>query len=832
MRKWARPLARYLRACFQKAHQNTDMIRRSPKLTSFRTTPIATALAICLFSTSTNTVMANKSPIAIGTFTDFQTKGVIKGKVSTSDGLPAEYSTVQIAGGASIRVDKNGLYTFDNLEAGTYKLTVTFVGQEPQEKTVTLQPGESATVDFTLSKSAKALNEVLIIGDKYSISSRKKSNSIARLPLGNLENPQVYSVVDKELIREQAALTLDEAFRNVPGAAPAKTGAGIPAFFSRGFTTSDNLRNGMATFIRTTIDLATVERVEAIKGPSGTLFGASMISFGGLVNYITKKPFDHLGGEISYMQGSYDLSRLTADFNTPVNEDKSLLFRVNMAYQKENNFQDQGHGTTFMIAPSLSYKVDDRLTLRLDADMQNFKGTSSSAWIVGNNVNVKSYDQLKLGYKRSLIDNSFTGRQASNNIFAQAEYKISDSWTSTTNYAWGTGEYNDLYYFNLTWVNDTTVARGIGVHSPDKLGRKHVQQNFTGDFKIGNMRNRLVVGLDYLGQYRNLKYYFLNLDTVNTVTPPVKDIRVQQVDDRLAATNAPLSLNKQYVYGAYFSDVLNITDYLLVMASLRVDHFVNKGNTNNLTQVVSGAYEQTAFSPKFGIVYQPVKNQVAIFANYMNGFKNVANGPQPPNGAVSEFKPQEANQLEGGVKLDLLRGKLNATISYYDIQVTNSIRPDLTNPAYSVQDGTQESKGVEVEVLGNPFPGFNFVSNYGYNENKFKKAAASIVGKSAAGTPKHVGNIWVSYSILKGNVKGLGFGAGAMYVSDAYYSTANTFILPSYTVIDATIFYNKPKYRLSVKANNLTDEKYWVSDGFYARPQKSANFLVSIAYKF
>lgn len=807
------------------------MISFSPKLTSYRTANIAAALAICLFGTSAPAVMANENHISISTLTDFQTKGIIKGKVVTSDGQPAEYSTVQIAGGASVRVDKNGSFAFENLEAGTYKLTVTFIGQEPQEKTVTLQPGETAVVDFTLAKSAQALNEVLIVGDKYSISSRKKSNNIARLPLGNLENPQVYSVIDKELIREQVALTLDEAFRNVPGAAPSKTGAGIPAFFSRGFTTSDNLRNGMATFIRTTIDLATVERVEAIKGPSSTLFGASMVSFGGLVNYITKKPYDHPGGEISYMQGSYDLSRITADFNTPVNDDKSLLFRVNMAYQKENNFQDQGHGTTFILAPSISYKVDDRLTLRLDADMQSFRGTSSSAWIVGNAVNVKSYDQLKLGYKRSLIDNSFTGRQASNNIFAQAEYKLSNSWTSTTNYAWATGEYNDLYYFNLTWLTDTTVARGIGVHSPDKLGRKHVQQNFTGDFKIGNMSNRLVVGLDYMGQYRNLKYYFLNLDTVNTVRPPVKDIRVQQVDDRLAATNAPLSMNKQYTYSAYFSDVLNITDYLLVMASLRVDHFVNKGNTNNLTQVTTGNYEQTALSPKFGIVYQPVKNQVAVFANYMNGLKNVANVTQP-NGTVSEFKPQQANQWEGGVKLDLMRGKLNATISYYDIQVTNSTRPDVANPTYTVQDGTQQSKGVEVEVIGNPFPGFNFVSNYGYNENKFKKAAASIIGKSAAGTPEHVGNIWVSYSILKGEVKGLGIGAGVMYVSDAYYNTTNTFTLPEYTVVDATVFYNKPRYRLSVKANNLTNEKYWVSDGFYARPQKSSNFLVSIAYKF
>jgi iron complex outermembrane receptor protein len=766
-----------------------------------------------------------------GMGTVFQTQGIIKGTVTTSDGLPAEYATVVLNGEKGAHVDKQGFFQFNNLLAGTYELTVTFTGQEPQQRTITLQGAETQTIDIVLAASSLALNEVLIVGDKYTIAARKQSDNVARMPLEYLENPQVYNVIDKALIQEQMSLTLDESFRNVPGAAPAKTGAGIPAFFSRGFQTSDNLRNGMATFIRTTIDLATVERVETIKGPSSTLFGATMVSFGGLVNYVTKKPYDHIGGEVSYMQGSYDLSRLTADFNSPVNEDKSLLFRVNMAYQKENTFQDQGHGTTFMIAPGISYKASDRLTLRLDADMQTYKGTSSTAWIVRPGINVNSYDKLQIDYKRSLIDNSFTSTMYSNNIFAQAEYKISEHWTSTTNYAWATGGYNDMYYFNLTWLSDTTVARGIGVHAPDKLGRKHVQQNFTGDFMIGNMRNRFVAGLDYIDQYRNLKYNFLNLDTVKT-TGTIKDVRVQQVNDRLAATAAPETLSRQLTYGAYFSDVLNLTENLLVMASLRIDRFVGKGTKNNLTQITTGVYEQTALSPKFGIVYQPVKEKVALFANYMNGFKNVADATQP-DGTVRTFKPQQANQWEGGVKLDLFNSKLGATLSYYDIQVTNSTRPEVINgQTFTVQDGTQESKGLEVEIIGNPFPGFNFVSGYGYNKNKFTKAAVALEGKRAVGTPEHVGNIWLSYTLLKSSWKGIGIAGGVMYVSDAFYDNINTFTLPSYTVVDASLFYDTPKYRLAFKANNVTGEKYWVSDGFYARPQKTSNFLASVTVKF
>jgi iron complex outermembrane receptor protein len=755
--------------------------------------------------------------------------GTITGKVTTSDGQPGEFATVTLNDKSHVRVGKEGTYRFDNLMAGTYTVTVSFQGQVSQTKTIVLKQDETATVDFALTLRTRELNEVVIVGNKYSVTARKKSNYAARLPLEYLENPQVYNVVDKELIKEQMALTLEESFRNIPGAAPAKTGAGMPAFFSRGFLTTDNLRNGMATYLRTGIDLTSVERVETMKGPSSTLFGGILVSYGGLVNYVTKKPYSTFGGEVGYTTGSFELNRITADINTPVNDDKTVLFRVNVAAQNRNDWQDQGHGTTFVVAPSVSYQVNEKLILRLDADMQNYKGTSNTGWFVNPTVTNQSFDQFKLGYKRSLIDNSFIGHQTSRNVFAQAEYKVSSEWTSQTNYAWGSGEYNDLLYFNQVWITDTSVKRDIGVFSPDKVGRKHFQQNFTGDFLIGGLRNRLVVGVDYMSQYRNYKYNSLTLDTVNVNAAAIKDVRVQQVETRLAQLPTAPVMMKQNAYGAYFSDVLNITSRLMVMASLRIDYFDNKGTTNNLTHATTGTFSQTALSPKFGVVYQPVAEKVALFANYMNGFKNEGDVVQPDGNTVS-FKPQQAAQWEGGVKLDLLHNKLSATISYYDIQVSKIKR---TSPdGFIVQDGKQQSKGVEVEVIGNPFPGFNVVSGYGYNENKYTQSNANVLGKRGIGTPEHVGNIWASYSLLSGKCKGLGIGAGVIYVSDAFFNATNTFSMPAYTVVDATVFYNLPKIRISVKMNNITDEKYWISDGFYSRPQPPVNFLASIGFKF
>jgi iron complex outermembrane receptor protein len=72
-----------------------------------------------------------------------------------------------------------------------------------------------------------------------------------------------------------------------------------------------------------TLDPAGIETIEAIKGPSGTLYGGSVISYGGLINVITKKPYNYFGGEVNYINGSYGLNRISADVNTPLS--KSLL---------------------------------------------------------------------------------------------------------------------------------------------------------------------------------------------------------------------------------------------------------------------------------------------------------------------------------------------------------------------------------------------------------------------------------------------------------------------------------------------------------------------------
>jgi len=341
--------------------------------------------------------------------------------------------------------------------------------------------------------------------------------------------------------------------------------------------------------------------------------------------------------------------------------------------------------------------------------------------------------------------------------------------------------------------------------------------------------------VEYYDQKSNNTNVTVSMPLINYKTPGAayNNFTPEKVSALIAATAPKASdyvQNHQSSYAAYVSDVFNITDRLNAMASIRIDRFVNKGAYTPADGKTTGNFSQTAWSPKLGLVYQVVKDQVSLFGNYMNGFNNVT--------AISfdntPFKPQYANQWEAGVKVDAWDHKISSTVSYYDISVTNTTMDDPAHAGFSTQAGTQLSKGIEAEVIANPFAGFNIVGGFAYNNSKITNAAAGtgLQGlRPAASGPARLANLWMSYRITHGKVQGLGLGVGGNYGSSSYQTNTATFkfTIPSYTTVDATAFYDQPRYRIGVKVDNLTNEKYW---SFRLAPQNPTRYTLSLNLKF
>jgi len=431
--------------------------------------------------------------------------------------------------------------------------------------------------------------------------------------------------------------------------------------------------------------------------------------------------------------------------------------------------------------------------------------------------------ELGINFKRSFTTNDITMETPTVNIFAQATYKISSGWTSQTIISRSTRQSNGYYsYVMFLGASDTLLSRYIARQSATG-STTGVQQNFTGDFQIGYMRNRMVVGLDYLNnETHNNNSSYIVFDQVNSINrkdPRYGQITKEAVDGKLALSGGgSKSATKGNTYSAYISDVLNITPKLLAMASLRVDYFDNLGSFNYLTDTVTGKFSQTSVSPKFGLVYQIVQEKISVFGNYMNGFRNVAPVVQPLADINGTFKPQQANQWEGGVKLDVFQHKLSVTASYYDLLVNNSTRSESVvrnGQTYNitVQDGSQKSKGFELDAISTPVTGMNVVAGYSYNSSKMVAADKSIEGRRPVGAgPEQLANLWVSYTSPFGKLKGFGIGFGGNYASENVITNSlatGIFTLPSYTILNGSVFYNVRGYRVALKLDNIANKEYY-----------------------
>lgn len=749
----------------------------------------------------------------------------LKGKVLSADGKPAPGVTIGLKGTRYYTVtSEKGLFEI-KAPAGNYTLTVSFIGAKSLEQAVVITDNTFTDLPaIKLEETASSLGEVVVVGNQYRVAD-KESEYVSKMQLRNLENPQVYSVASRALLQEQAIVDYVSAVKAIPGVSGALIRPGYNSWvYLRGFVASDNFRDGMYVDQGVNADPVNTERMEVIKGPSGTLFGSNGVSYGGLINRVTKKPFDRRAGEIDANLGSFGYSRLTVDANTPLNDDKTALFRINAAGSWDNGFQDYGYKKTFTIAPSFSYKLDDRTDVLFSTEFLNMKA-NSPVRLRGINVpGVTSFDELKRDYFKSYGSNKLNGTFNIRSFYTRVTHRFSDAWKLDVNVNYSDYNYEIGNIF-LSFQKDS-LWRYYGAFS-NATKSLAIQPNLTGDFKIGKLRNRLLVGLDYL--HRDTRYSPLGntvlidgLDYTKSFVPPINAAKVLADGEAAAVT----TLSKPVNYAAYVTDVISLTERLNVMLSLRLDYFDNKKGTEILeTGEISGNYDQTSLSPKFGATYEIIKNKVSLFANYQSGFNNVYG--QDAFGI--SFKPETARQAEGGVKMELLNGRLSSTVNYYNIHVDNVVRQDPGNPALSIQDGTQKSEGVEAEVTGTVLPGLNVVAGYAYNDIHFVKTDKGFEGKRPGGPPAHAANLWVSYSFVKGRLNGLGAGFGGNYASSAFWDDLNTIRVPGYTILNAVVFYNTKRYRFSVKADNLSDQRYWDASG---NPQMPRRLILGIAFKF
>ena len=723
----------------------------------------------------------------------------------------------------------------------------------------------------------------------------KTSTDANKMPLGYLETPQVYNSVSNVVLEKQIATNIEDAMRNIVGVsklwdATGRTDGGS-FFASRGFYTSTKARNGLSNIASTNIDMANIERVEVVKGPSATLFGSIITSYGGVINRITKQPFLANRTSVNLAAGTQGFYRVSADANVVLDKKKTWAARLNAAGQSQESWQDQGVQNSYLVAPAISYQPNDRLSVSLEAEFLGSKGNSNggshvffltpsfinqslSGALLAQGMPEQSVHQLmslapktfadaygtnrvenlKLDYNRSYLNNDvkFTSRTGS--FFGDVSYKMSKHWNSQTSITFSrtTNEgYMGYQYllpnYLLNFIQSLPTGNpSFGAAGHDYLARMvwephgsasnfEVQQNFVSDYSFSNgMRNRAVVGLDFANFNSDIRYKRFYGSLAGLPFPDLFDVVASHGEvsgyDNFNLTN----IDKAYATNtsAGLDYVYNnhiYSAYLNDIFNINEHIILNAGlRLDHFSQ--KEGYQQTTLAPKFGVVVSPVKDVLGFFANYQNGFTN-QNGVDVTG---KTFKPEEAFQWEGGLKYNLWDGKITGSVSYYHILVKNIVRGDVNNPLYNIQDGEQRSKGIEVEILTTPFRGWTIVAGYAHNNSKFAKADADVEGRRPQGAgPADALNFWTNYTFTSTMLKGVGAGISANYSGEVASINTNTdgeLLVPAYTLLGAHVTYEQPRWKAGLRINNLTDEKYWMGWSNMI-PQRPRQLTVTLGLK-
>jgi outer membrane receptor protein involved in Fe transport len=256
----------------------------------------------------------------------------VSGSVADTSGAVVPGATVVLAGPAGSQTTVSGAegeYTFRNVAAGTYQVTVTLAGFAPATQSVTV-----AATNVTVPRVTLALGT---LGETVVVSASRTDTALA-------DAPATMSVVTSETLASTPAQNYADLLRGVPGVNAVQLSARDINLTSRQATSTLSnselvLVDGRSVYLDffglvlwdfVPTNLADVKQVEVIRGPASAVWGANALT--GVVNIITKSPREQKGTTVSLSAGGF-----SRDAGSGVGKGAGGIFGANATYADAPN---------------------------------------------------------------------------------------------------------------------------------------------------------------------------------------------------------------------------------------------------------------------------------------------------------------------------------------------------------------------------------------------------------------------------------------------------------------------------------------------------------------
>jgi catecholate siderophore receptor len=612
-----------------------------------------------------------------------------------------------------------------------------------------------------------------------------------------IDIPQTINVVTREQLDDQSHHSLADVLRYVPGTTVGQGEGNRDQITLRGQnTTADFFLDGVRDDVQYYRGLYNIERVEILKGPYALIFGRG--GGGGIINRVQKSPKTEVftAGQVSVNSfGAYDFS---ADLNAPLNDMAAV--RLNAVYENLDSHRDFVGGERYAWNPYVAFKLGGDWNLGLSYEYVNDDRTTDRG-IPSIATGAGQPNRPLSGYR-----DQFFGVPGVNRTKLEAQIaklrldgKLADNlnFSSTLLY----GDY-DKIYINVFANGAATSQNGTVALSSysDPTTRENfiAQGNLVWDVNTGPLAHKILIGAEY-GDQKSANRRFngtLSSGSLNLANPVFPTVAFN--------TLARDTVSDVEFFSAYVQDQMSIGEYVDVVAGLRYDSFDIQGV--DLFPAVDRPFarKDDKISPRLGLIFKPQEN-VSLYGSYSQSFLP-RSGDQFLALSVTQenLAPEKFTNYELGAKWDI-RPNLNVTLALFQLDRSNATTPDPANPLASINVGKTRTKGVELSVAGRITPDWQLHGGYSYQDAALAGNDLVRLGQ----VPKHQASLWNRYDFTDR----LAAGVGIIHQSSqfaAIRTTATTTRLPSFTRVDAAVFYDLSEaVQLQLNVENLFDTTYF-----------------------
>jgi len=623
-----------------------------------------------------------------------------------------------------------------------------------------------------------------------------KETGAAKIAIPLKDLPQSVAVVPSEVLRDQRALSLQDALKNVPGVAFSHGDGQRDQVAIRGFTAiADQYVDGFRDDGLYFRDLSNVERVEVIKGPAAVLYGRG--SSGGLINRVTKKPtVDLIGGTFTY--GSKGVARGEMDIGQ-FDPQTGVGFRVTGALEDSDSFRDQQFTKRVALAPSLllgegkdtsilvqvDYLKDRRLTdFGIPAINGKVVDVPRSTYYGAPNASQVDVSRSEVISQTLTLAHRFSNALSFRNGFRHYRYTL------------------DRHNTNATAVNAVaaTVTLSHGGILRDEDGWSN-QSELTHKFELGGMKHTVLYGFEIARQVKDADTVQSRVVAITPILAPVVP-RLSNADFTALSASSVSTFDTR---GLYVQDFIELGHGFKALLGVRHDWFDQK---SRLTIPVRATLERKdrKWSPRAGLVFQPDDAQ-SYYASWSTSFQ-----PSAETFALAvnnaDIAPEKTTNKEIGAKYSLFGGRLSLQAAGFILRRTGIKGSDPANPQILVPIGTQRTRGVELSGALDLPSGFRAILGYAYLDTRVTRSAnPAFLDRRATLTPKHAANAFLTKTIATH----YGVGAGANYVGNRWADPANTTVLDHYFTADTMAWAEFGPARLQINVYNVFNKNYIVS---------------------